>query len=114
MEIPINDGTYDVTIHFAYPDRQRREFDVYMEGFRGIRELGLEAEAQGPLVAQTIDAITEVTDGSLTLGFETILSTPIISAIEVHKSNSGSAAVSAHLSYIPGSLTVEENGLVLS
>ena len=105
-------GSYVVTFHFTYPSNVRKEFEVTINNIRVYKELPeLPIE---PFTAQSVDARVEVSQDFLQLDFLGLQSEPYITAIEVHKANSQFGASKTNLEYIPGLLTVKENGLILS
>ena len=97
-EIPVSSsGPVTVKLHFIEPffgvpgtsgaDRGgagRRQFDVAIEGQTVLTNLDLNAEAvtPGTLIVKTIEGVA-VTDGNLTIDFNSDINNAIISAIEV-------------------------------
>jgi Malectin domain/Bacterial protein of unknown function (DUF839) len=115
-EIPIVDtavgGVYAVTLYF-YDETSHGEFDIYLEDILVHRELGEREDFS----TYTVSADTMVKDGSLNIVFVKRVGNIRISAIEVHKADSDvfiGDLPTANLTYIPGRLTVEQEGLILS
>jgi Malectin domain/Bacterial protein of unknown function (DUF839) len=128
-EIPIPNTSmqqqgYSVTLHFAenfYTKENEREFDVQIED--GPRQtIDIVARAAGPQKAFTLTVLVDdVSDGFLSIRFYVRVEHPTVSAIEIHATvnvdvipaadNTTSAKVPT---YVPGMLTVEQNGLLLS
>ncbi|WP_435361659.1 malectin domain-containing carbohydrate-binding protein [Haloarchaeobius sp. DFWS5] len=100
--IPIDNGTYEVTLHFAEiyqgvagsdsPDsdgpsdgtnQNDRVFNASIEGQEVLTEYDLFADV-GPANATTKTFTVEVTDGELTVDFDALYDNAKVSAIEVH------------------------------
>jgi hypothetical protein len=94
FEIPLNNGTYQVKLHFAelnWNEADRRRFDVLAEGVTVISKLDIFAESGGRYAAlvKTLDGV-QVNDGKLTLTLNAGLTDsglgkdfPALSGIEV-------------------------------
>ena len=108
----IPDGPYVVSIHFMYPSYERKEFEVFINNLRVYREL-VTRNVQA-FSAQSIDALVEVKGGYLQIDFWRLQTEPHINAIEIHKANSPFGAATTNLTYIPGLLTIQQSGLILS
>ena len=100
-DVPIDDGTYEVTLHFAEiylgtdedPDADEdrageRVFDVSIEGEEALSAYDIYA-AVGTLTATQETITTDVTDGELNIEFATIEDNAKISAIEVSEIEGG-------------------------
>ena len=84
-DLPLPDGPYDVTLHFAeleLPFPGARVFDVSAEGAVVIDDLDLVAAGQfGKAFIQSLEV--DVTGGALELDFDASVGAAIVSAIEV-------------------------------
>ena len=84
--LPLADGAYDVTLHFAeleVPFPGGRVFDVLSEGEVVVDDLDLAAEAAfGQAQARSFETL--VADGQLNLEFLASVGSAMVSAIEVH------------------------------
>lgn len=85
--IPVQNGTYQVRLHFAETyDRitaqGQRVFDVNVEGQK-IESVDIFGETGGRNRALVKTATVSVTDGTLDIDFEALAQLPIINAIEV-------------------------------
>ena len=85
---PIENGTYDVTFHFAEPDEiaaRERVFDAFAEGERVIDDLDVMLFRDGKVIsALTVTAPNVVVeDGELNIGFEASVGEPVLSALTV-------------------------------
>jgi hypothetical protein len=115
-EIPIVDkaagGVYTVTLYF-YDETSHGEFDIYLEDILVHRELG----EQEDFSTYTVSSDIKLKDGSLNIVFVKRAGNVRIAAIEVDKADSDvfiGDLPTANLTYIPGRLTVEQEGLILS
>lgn len=110
-DTPVPNGDYAVSLHF-YEKFEHSLFDVYLENLLVDREFGERPNG----TTFSIEAFTAVADGSLTIAFANQTSGPNISAIEIHMANPTIVGdlPTTNLTYIPGSLTVEMEGLILS
>jgi hypothetical protein len=74
FEIPVSDGTYDVTLMFAelyWTASNQRRFSVEMEGTMVERDLDVFSASGGSFVAMNHTHSASVTDGSVTIrGFK--------------------------------------------
>jgi hypothetical protein len=78
-------GTYLLTLHFAEPTksaRGQRKFDVSAEGKVVLNDFDVYAAA-GPKTAVTRTFTVPVTDGQMNLAFKGVVSTAIVSAVEI-------------------------------
>jgi beta-glucanase (GH16 family) len=85
---PIDNGTYDVTFHFAEPDDiggRERVFDGFAEGQRVIDDLDIMSFRDGKVFsALTVTASdVVVADGELNIRFEASVNQPTLSALVV-------------------------------
>ena len=83
---PMDNGTYDVTFHFAEPEEigpGERVFDVIAEGKRVAEDLDVMVYRDGQIrSALTVTVLdVEVEDGSLTIEFDASVGEPILSAL---------------------------------
>jgi Malectin domain len=89
-EIPVDSNdTYQVVLHFAelyYSKAGQRLFDINIEGRTVRTSFDIFAAAGGPFTATRVFAMTDVTDGSLTIELVPVKGkgNPKINAIEVH------------------------------
>jgi glucose/arabinose dehydrogenase/predicted nucleic acid-binding protein len=86
-EIPVRDGTFLVTLHFAdiYQGTHEigaRVFDVLIEGFGVLKDLDIYSEV-GPYTKLAKIVPASVSDGMLTIEFVPVVDSPKISAIEI-------------------------------
>ncbi len=93
---PIENGTYDVTFHFAEPEDipgGARVFDAFVEGKRVIDDLDVMASRDGKVYSALTVTVrdVQVTDGELNVGFEASAKTPVLSALMVRKQRERSA-----------------------
>ncbi len=88
--IPLPDGQYDVTLHFAEPDEVgggERVFDTLIEERRVIVDLDIMASRDGKIrsaLTVTVPDI-EVRDGELSLHFDASIGQPVLSALVVRR-----------------------------
>ncbi|WP_418285061.1 malectin domain-containing carbohydrate-binding protein [Halorubrum sp. DTA46] len=95
-DVPLEDGQYQVTLHFAEiyqgtsndnnPDEDQtgeRLFDVSAEGEQQLDNYDIYAEAGGELIAIQETFTVEVADGELNVEFTTVEDNAKVSAIEV-------------------------------
>jgi len=85
---PIENGTYDITFHFAEPEgigRGDRVFDAFAEELRVIQDLDVMLFRDGKTIsALTVTAPNVVVgDGQLNIRFEASVRQPILSALVV-------------------------------
>ncbi|MCB0339625.1 MAG: choice-of-anchor D domain-containing protein, partial [Bdellovibrionales bacterium] len=90
--IPVKNGMYDVTLHFAeifFTDVGQRVFSTFIENEPAIVDLDIVDAAGGSLLAYKFDKDVQVTDGFLNIDFASVADNAKISAIEVknHISN---------------------------
>ena len=85
---PIENGTYDLTFHFAEPNdyaRDERLFDVIAEGQRVIEDLDVmlfrDGKIESALTVTTPNVV--VSDGELNIEFEASVDEPMLSALVV-------------------------------
>ncbi|MGM0718181.1 MAG: malectin domain-containing carbohydrate-binding protein, partial [Halobacteriota archaeon] len=103
-DVPLEDGTYDVTLHFAElyqgtsedtnPEADQtgeRLFDVTVEGDPVLSSYDIYAETGGSLTAVQETTTAEVTDGELNIEFSTVEDNAKLSAIEVEPADDGDA-----------------------
>jgi beta-glucanase (GH16 family) len=89
---PLDNGTYDVTFHFAEPDEigaRERVFDAFAEGERVIDDLDVMLFRDGKVIsALTVTAPNvKVTDGELNIDFEASIGEPTLSGLAVRSKN---------------------------
>ncbi len=88
VALPIENGAYDVTFHFAEPDQVgggERVFDGFAEGQRVIDDLDVMAFRDGKVesaLTVTTPAVV-VADGELNIDFEASAGEPVLSALVV-------------------------------
>lgn len=81
----VSSGTYLLTLHFAEPTktaRGQRKFDVSAEGKLVLDDFDVYAAA-GAKTAVTRTFTVPVTDGQLNIAFKGVVSTAIVSAVEI-------------------------------
>ena len=85
IALPLADGAYDITFHFAEPDkvgRDERVFDVFAEGQRVIDDLDVmlfrDGKVESALTVTTPGVV--VADGELNIHFEASAGEPVLSA----------------------------------
>jgi glucose/arabinose dehydrogenase len=84
--LPVPNGTYQVTLHFAdlyFFVIGQQLFDVTLEGLKVLSHFDVFGAAGGTGIAVTRTFVTTVTDGSLDLEFTGVLQHAKVSAIEV-------------------------------
>jgi beta-glucanase (GH16 family) len=88
VSLPIANGSYDVTFHFAEPDRVEggeRVFDAFAEGQRVIEDLDVmlfrDGKVESALTVTTPGVV--VADGELNIDFEASVDEPVLSALVV-------------------------------
>lgn len=86
-EIPLANGTYDVTLGFFEPDENTSEgdriFNVTANGRPALENYDVIAAAGGPQTATTAAFTAEVTDGILTLEFTPVEGEALVSNIRI-------------------------------
>jgi len=90
-DVPLEDGTYEVTLHFAElyqgvandGGEGDRLFDVSIEGQQVLAGYDIYAETGGAHAAVTETVTAAVTDGELNVDFSTVEDNAKLSAIEV-------------------------------
>jgi PKD repeat protein len=90
-ETPLPDGEYEVTLKFAevyWSDTGERQFDVRIEGTEYVTDLDIYAEA-GKNTAYDETYTVNVSDGKITLEFDTDTDNAKIAAIVVSDSDGG-------------------------
>ena len=115
-DIALPNRAYAVTVHFIN-DAQDRTYDVLLENARVYRAIAYDdKEEREQESLSTVYLETIVGDESLTIEFVPIgrSAGPIVAAIEVHHTTSQPMHALHNLTYLPGSLTVEQHGLILS
>lgn len=117
-EIPMSLGSYTVTLHFSetfFAEQNQRVFDVAMENGAN-RTIDIVKDAGGSQRAYTVSEEVQVTDGFLSIEFFSVVENPKISAIEVYASTTSMPPTTPAgvATYVPGLLTVEQDGLILS
>jgi len=88
-DIPLSNGAYTVTLHFAetyWTSDGRRVFDVLAEGQTVIDDLDIHRMV-GANAAYTVDVPVHVEDGVLNLAFVAGSDKPVISAITIAAAN---------------------------
>ena len=99
-KIPVANGDYLVTLKFAeiyWSQVGQRVFNVSMEGKVVLSNLDLVAKV-GPKAAYNVSLPVTVTDGILTIGFQSVVNHAKVSAIKVEpKSASVSAATNVRV-----------------
>ena len=88
--IPVVNGSYRVTLHFAeifWTEAGKRVFDVHVEGAQVIDDLDIWSQAGKDNVHLVIVWPVNVTDGVLDIAFTTVLDNAKVSAIEVVSGN---------------------------
>jgi hypothetical protein len=83
--VPVDDGDYIVMLRFAeiyWSNVGRRVFDVEIEGVLAIDNLDLFAKV-GKNAAYDVAVSVRVTDGTLNIGFRSVVDAPKVSAIEI-------------------------------
>lgn len=93
--LPVADGTYDVTMRFAetlYDRRLWRIFDVALEDRIVLDNLDLFAAAGGKNTAYDVTRRVSVSDGNLDIDFIKVLRSPKINAILVRAADTVTAA----------------------
>jgi len=105
-EIPIADGTYDVTLQFAeifFDQTGERVFDVQVEGDPAVTDLDIVAEAGGNFTAHDITVTATVSDGALSLNFpDATVDNAKLSAVVVRPADATATSTSnwqAHVFY---------------
>jgi len=101
-DVPLANGTYDVTLQFAdiyqgtsedtNPDADQtgdRLFDVAIEGQQVLAEYDIYAEANGSLTATQETVTADVADGELNVAFTTVADNAKVSAIAVEPVDGG-------------------------
>ena len=85
--VPVDDGTYAVTLEFAeiyFNEAGKRVFDVEIENQLKVDDLDIFAAAGGKNIAYSTGPITiEVTDGALNIEFLKGIQNPKINAISI-------------------------------
>ena len=88
VSLPIANGSYDVTFHFAEPDQVEggeRVFDAFAEGQRVIDDLDVmlfrDGKVESALTVTTPGVV--VADGELNIDFEASVGEPVLSALVV-------------------------------
>ena len=84
-QAPCQNGTYLITLHFAehlHTEPGQRVFDVVIEGQPVLTHLDVVARV-GPKAAYVVEIPVTVTDGALTVGFESVIGNAMVSAIKV-------------------------------
>ena len=89
---PIENGTYDVTFHFAEPealDGGQRVFDAYVEDQLVIDDLDVMASRDGKIESALTVTVPNVAigDGELNLSFNASIGEPVLSALVVRNKN---------------------------
>lgn len=87
---PIPNGRYDVTFHFAEPERVKggaRVFDAFCEGRRVIDDLDVMASRDGKVYSALTVTVPDVavSDGKLDVRLEASAGEPVLSALAVRK-----------------------------
>ena len=124
-DVPLEDGSYDVTLHFAEifqgtsedsnPDADQtgeRLFDVTVEGEPALSGYDIYAEAGGSLSAVQETITADVTDGELNIGFSTVADNAKLSAVEVEPADDGGDENQAPVVDSIADQTVTEGGSV--
>jgi hypothetical protein len=103
--IPVADGDYLVTLKFAeiyFTKAGQRVFDVTIEGDEVLTDLDLVAEA-GPKVAYDQTFPVHVSDGTLNIGFHSVVNYAKVSAIVVEPVDVEFAVNAGGAQYVDGS-----------
>jgi len=106
-EIPVPDGTYDVTLQFAeiyFNQSGERVFDVRVEGDPAVTGLDIVSEAGGNFTAHDMTVTATVSDGALSLDFpQAAVNNAKLAALIVRPTGGGGrtgpASVNAHVFY---------------
>ncbi|UCG74720.1 MAG: family 16 glycosylhydrolase [Gemmatimonadota bacterium] len=92
VDHPMANGTYDITFHFAEPERigaGERLFDTFAEGRRAIDDLDVmlfrDGRVQSALTVTVPNVV--VADGELNIAFEASAGEPLLSALVVREKN---------------------------
>ncbi len=85
---PVDNGSYDITLHFAEPNdiaRDERIFDVFAEGERVADDIDVMLWRDGQVRAALTVTVPDVVvdDGELNIGFEASVGEPLLSALSV-------------------------------
>jgi hypothetical protein len=122
-EIPAlkSSAVYLIILYFIdWEDNWSRTFDVVIEGYTIFSNLNVLLEAGGPNSMYKIESAVQVVDGSISIELARVSGDPIIAGIEIHKTDLPdipepiTQESKRDVTYIPGNLTVYENGLILS
>jgi beta-glucanase (GH16 family) len=89
---PLENGTYDITFHFAEPESiggGERVFDAIVEGRRAIDDLDVMAFRDGKIESAltVVSPNVEIADGELNISFEASARLPVLSALVVRNKN---------------------------
>ncbi len=85
-DVAVPDGTYEVELHFAeiyFDSPSDRVFDVQLEGGAAFDDLDIVAQTEAADTALVLNAVVEVTDGSLTIGLSPVIENPKLSAFAI-------------------------------
>jgi hypothetical protein len=114
-------ATFLISLYFVdWEEDWSRKFDVIVEGYTIMPKLNVLLEAGGPNVMYRLDAVVPVADESISIQLGRVMGDPIIAAIVIHETNIKNITIPITLTpprnptYVPGNLTVSENGLILS
>jgi hypothetical protein len=114
-------ATFLISLYFVDWDEDwSRTFDVIVEGYTIIPSLNVLLEAGGPNVMYRLDAIAPVADESISIELGRVKGDPTIAAIVIRDMFALNITMPIALTpsriptYVPGNLTVSENGLILS
>jgi beta-galactosidase len=83
--IPLENGSYDVTLMFVEPGLPagERQFDVTANGERKVAALDIAAAVGAPLTALNRSFLVHITDGLLDLHFAPIRGSAVVSGLEI-------------------------------
>jgi hypothetical protein len=85
-QFPVSSGNHTVTLKFAefyFSQVGQRIFNVYINGLKVLSNFDIIAQAGGTFIALDRQFTTNVTNGTITLQFESVVSSPKISAIQI-------------------------------
>jgi hypothetical protein len=109
LDIPVQDGTYEVTLKFAeifFSSNGQRVFDVSVEGDQKLNDYDIYAEA-GAFTATDKTYTVEVTDGTLDIDFAAETDNAKLSAIKVVRVGDASQTTSADVTVNSGTSDID-------